>query len=291
MVLPPVFLIEGWRERKKRTIFIFSLLLLAGQAVLYKSLSISPTAYGTFKSLKEIPLRLIFYLYRTFNPFLTIYSNFIGLLIFLLLTAAAIWFFLREKEKIKVMVPASFYFVPGTIFLLSEKISSRFFYFPVLAISLTLVLIFLKSKKLSAVAGLLIAYLALVSPVVNYLDGLDYMNFSLEYRKLVEEGRRKLLPAKPGEVVLMINRVSISYPRYYTFHRRGRLKLLFERTGGLGGLMFLHEYANFLLYPEGMEGIPSEKCRPDRIVVIGKQRPVSSYCFKIKPLKDNREEK
>ncbi len=277
VVLPAYFLVRGMKKPGAGRAIVFSILLSAGYMLLFKIFSFSVNAYGGFSPPQQIPLRTVFYLLRTFLP---LYLPPAGLLVAGLALLLLFWLHFRQEGS-RAWLAAVFYFVPASVFLFSAKIASRFFYFPYFALSLLLAGMLRQGKRLAAAGGILILYLSLLSPVVNYLDSQDYIKLAAAHRGIVEEGERILASASPGDVYLLLNCFDFSFPRYFAFHHLGRNKLIYERKGGIGGLIFPRDLVNFVLMRKGLWSLPQRDCSRAKVIKIGRGRPLSSYCFKI----------
>ncbi len=277
VVLPAYFLVKGLKKPGARKALLFAILLAAGHLLLFKVFSFSLSAYGGLPPLKQIPLRIIFYLLRTFLPFSVSTA---GLLLAGLALLLLFWLHFRQDGS-RAWLAAIFYFVPAFIFLFSAKIASRFFYFPYFALSLLVAGMLRQGRRLAAIGGILILYLAFLSPAINYLDSQDYLKLAAAHRGIVKEGGRMLASASPGDVYLLLNCFDFSFPRYFAFHHQGRNKLIYERKGAIGGLIFPHDLVNFILMRRGLWSLPQENCSSAKVVKIGGGRQLSSYCFKV----------
>ena len=87
---------------------------------------------------------------------------------------------------------------------------------------------------------------------------------------------------KQGDRIRLINRMDDSVPIRYSIERRGRVKLLFKRPRGFGGLIDPDVTVDFILFPGGLKSIPIERTPDLKKILIGNGRLVSEYSFKVK---------
>ncbi len=278
-VLPVYFFFSG----KKKKMFFLSLLVVGLHILLMAFFSLPLQYYGPVKQVTEIPARVMYCLFKTLLPFSKLEVGIPIFILFILAVAVSLYLFIKKRAA---AVPfLVFYFVPAVIFLLSSHIPSRFFYFPAAAVALVLVLSFLSVKKpYNYIGGILILYLAILSPVLNYLDGVDYKNYSLEYKKIIKQGD-ELRSLKIGDRAILINKMPQSVPQKYIKENllAGRLKLLFNREKALAGLLYPKDYVDFILLERNLKSIPlaasAETCRRAKQIEMGDREIVSTYCF------------
>jgi hypothetical protein len=280
-VLPVYFLFSG----KSKKMFFLSCMVVGLHILLMIYFSLPLQYYGPVKDFTEIPTRIIICLFNTIFPFTTIDTGITTLTLFILLVILSIYFFAKEQAfSTPVLI---FYFVPATIYLLSSHIPSRFFYFPAVAIAIALVIFFLSSRKpYKYIGGIIILYLALISPILNYQDGIDYKNYSLEYKKIIRQSNeiRKL---KIGDHAVLINRMPESIPQNYILKNLlvGRLKLFFNRKDSIAGLIYPKDLVNFILLENNLKSIPlnTQALPKDNSIKIeiGDQTTVSNYVFQV----------
>ena len=236
----------------------------------------SAAGYGGLPALSELPLRIVFYLYRMFLPFSSLPGILLAVVLVILMTAI-LGFGLRRRFE-WVVFPFTWYMVPAAVFLFSSYLPSRFFYFPAAAVAVGAALLMGLRHPLRLVGYVVIGYLVLMSLPIHVLDGIDYRDFSREGERLLRQGQ-PALGLKAGDTVLLVNRVNRSFPKEYTRRLRGRPKLLFERKGGLGGLIYPGDYVDFLLLPRGLRAEPHDDCGDARRLEIGSGPVVSTHCF------------
>jgi hypothetical protein len=277
VVLPLVFVCS---KRKIKPVILVSFLLVILNVGVLAMFSIDIGSYGGFSGIKEIPYRMVVYLFKSFAPFYYPGNSASAILLVVLLLSSILLF---KYFKDKALLPLLFYFVPAILFLMSSHIPSRFFYFSAISISIALAGL-QNSGRIFKLAGyLLTVYLVILSLTLNYLDGVDYLNYSLEHKRIVEmgEGIRHL---ESGDRVILFNCIDESFPIQYTKNMKGRTKLLFDRPQGFGGLIELKVLVQFLLYPRGLKPVSIPGAKGARIIRLGNGRLISEYTFKVSKL-------
>lgn len=278
VVLPVYFLFAG----RKKLMFFLSLLVVGLHVFIMMFFELPVQYYGPLKDITELPLRVMYCFYKTLLPFSELDVGIPILLLFLAVVGVSLYLFIK-KMKFSILFLV-FYFVPVAIYLLSTHIPSRFFYFPAVAIAVVLALSFLEIKKpYNVIGGILILYLAIMSPFINYYDGVDYSNYSHEFKRVVMDGGDKFRDLQPGDKVVLINRFSESIPQKYIKDNLlvGRLKLLFNRRNAIGGLMFPRDLVNYVLLERQLKGVPIEDRAGAKTITIGSGAFVSEYCFTV----------
>ncbi len=280
-VLPFYFLLS-----KKRNLFIIitSLILILVHVSIFVLLRFSPGSYGGMPYLNQLPLRISYYLFKTLFPFTPFLENSVFPLIFILSIPFLIYLFLKNRDK--ALLPIVFYFIPATIFLASYHIASRFFYFPALSIGVFITALFFLKKPYKYIGFLTILYLSTLSPLLNYFDGIDYLQYSLKFKSIINEGEKILSGLENGDRITVINRFSTSLTEETARTIRGRAKLFLHRGKGIGGLIDLDVFVNFLLKKKGMKSVPLSKEEGVKIIVIGKGDFVSKYSFEVRKIKN-----
>ncbi len=236
-------------------------------------------SYGGFAPLKEIPMRISYYLFKSLFPFSSISEKSIFAFVFILFIPFFIYIVLKKGEKI--LIPFIFYFVPATMFLMSHFIGSRFFYFPVVSIAMAIGYIFFSKNPYNYLGFFIILYISILSPLLNYLDGKDYLEYSLKFKSIIDSGRSLLSGFKEGDVVTVINRFSRSLTEETARAVRGSVKLFLHRGKGIGGLIDLEIFVNFILRERGLKSEPFSGDEKGKRIIIGKGDFVSKYKFQI----------
>lgn len=278
VVLPVYFLFAG----RKKLMFFLSLSVVGLHVFIMMFFDLPVQYYGPLKDITELPLRVMYCLYKTIFPFSGLDVGIPILLLFLVVVGVSLYLFIK-KTKFSILFLV-FYFVPAAVYLLSYHIPSRFFYFPAVGIALVITLSFLKVKKpYNLIGGVLILYLAIMSPFINYYDGVDYSSYSHEFKLVVMEGKDRLRHVQPGDKVVLINRFSESIPRKYIKDNLlvGRLKLLFNRQNAIGGLMYPKDLVDYVLLKRKLKGLPLEDRTGAKTVTIGSGAFVSEYSFTV----------
>jgi len=274
LVLPVYFLLaRRWRW------LCAAAALAAVHAAAALLTGVALAGYGGAPAAGEIPLRLVFYGFRALFPF-TAYPPFPFALLLLAAAVAAGMALWRRGRAAAWALPLSWYGAPALIFLFSSRIPSRFFYFPAAAVAVALVSLARVRSRWRYLGLALIAYSALLSVLLNVQDGRDYRAFAAEGKDLLRWGEA-VREAETGDRVLVVDRIRESIPARHTRRHRGRPKLLFERRGGLGGLIYPRDYVDFLLKGRGLHAVPARDCRGALRVDVGTDEPVSRHCFRI----------
>lgn len=241
-------------------------------------------SYGSFPPLDEIPARISYYLYKNFLPFSYLSRN--GIIYFAFFVTLAFFFYVVFKEKGRFLLPSLFYFIPSLIFLMSEYIPSRFFYFPAASISVTLSFFIFEKRQWRYILLTGIIYLSVVSPIINYLDGIDYLYYSIMHKTIVDHGSKVMEDIKMGDKVLIINRFSTPLTKMAVDSVKGSPKVFLHRGKGIGGLIDLDVFVNFLLKKKGLKAVPLSTEKGLRTIVIGNGNFVSKYSFEVKNIKN-----
>lgn len=270
-------------SRKKKILPITSSIILL---VLHLLMAISShdkiLSYGGLPSFNEIPARIFYYFYKNFFPFSYISKS--PLIYLASFVFFVFLFYLTFKTRENFLLPFLFYFVPASIFLLSRYIPSRFFYFPVLSVAIFLSYIIFEKKPWSLIVLPAIIYLSILSPIINYLDGIDYHQYSLMHKAIVNEGRRLMEEIQPGDKITLVNRLSLPLTEISANSVKGSPKIFLHRGKGIGGLIDLDVFVNFILKGKGLMNVPLTEEEGSKIIVIGKKNFVSKYSFKVEKI-------
>ena len=267
--------------KKRKKLFVFSFVLAISSFIFYKLIGIKALSYGGINTVNEIPFRVIYYLIDTFFPFFTYNSEILIFILFIIITCISIYIFFKKKQ---FQLSIIFYFVSAILYLLSSHIPSRFFYLTAISVAIILAkLISIKNIYKYIIYGLII-YIPIISIPINIKDHIDYNNFSQEFRKIINIGESSVKKLKSGDRVLIINRIKDSYPQKYTNNLLGRPKLLFHRKGGIGGLILLNEYVNYILIDKNLIGKKTDFRGNEQIINIGDGPIVYQYCFLVQKI-------
>jgi hypothetical protein len=276
VILPVYFLFAG----RKKMMFFLSLFVVGLHVLIMMFFALPIQYYGPLKNIEELPLRVMYCLAKTIFPFSRLEVGIPILLFFLLVVGVSLYFFIKKtKFSLPFLV---FYFVPAGIYLLSTHIPARFFYFPAVAIAIVLTLSFLSVKKpYNYIGGILILYVAVMSPFINYYDGVDYNNYSHEFKRVIMEEGDKLRDLQTGDKVVLINRFPESIPQKYISENLlvGRLKLLFNRQKAISGLIYPKDLVNYVLLERKLKGVPINDRAGAKRISMGNRGVVSEYCF------------
>jgi hypothetical protein len=222
-----------------------------------------------------LPARFAIYAYRFLSPLAGTPSLAASLALTLLLLT--LFAFPRYRY------PAVLYLVSALIFSLSAHVSSRFYYFPSLALVLVVV-IGLQSpqRALRVVSAVMAIYLAIASPWINGLDGEDYLQKAELHRELYEAFEARIDTLSEGESAVIVNRLGPGRLASLATQRVGRPKLVYVRGPAMAGMIYPDDAVRMALW------VRAE--RPERVpcsgatIEIGRQGTVrSTYCFKITP--------
>lgn len=268
-------------SKRKNFLLIFSSILLSIFNFLFVISSPDRIhSYGSFPPLNEIPARISYYLYKNLFPFSYLSRSSIIYFAFFVTLALFLYFVFKVKERI--LLPSLLYFIPCLIFLMSRYIPSRFFYSPSASTSVILSFFILEKRPLRYILLAGMVYLSIISPIINYLDGMDYLHYSLMHKTIVDHGRRVIEDIKMGDEVLIINRFSIPLTKMAVESVKGSPKTFLHRGKGIGGLIDLDVFVNFLLKKKGLKSIPLAKEKGLKTIVIGNGNFVSKYSFNVK---------
>lgn len=272
IVVPAVMLVERrpWRR------MLPSLALLAVHAVLFVWLAGGRVgAYGGL-SLVDLPRRFSQYAFGLVSPLAGSLPTWLAVLIMLGLLALG----LARRWR----VPVVLYAVSATLFAFSEHTASRFAYVPALALVLMLV-VSLEAREARragrAAAALVIGWLAVISPVINHLDRVDYGRLSAMHEELLTRLRPPLSSSTEGASVVLVNREGPE--RLVALSQRwlGRPKPLLVRSQAVGGLVYLQDLAAVLLAERGLAPSPAE-CA-GTVIEIGHGPVLDRACFRVVP--------
>lgn len=188
------------------------------------------SAYGGF-SLTELPLRFSIYAYRLLSPL----AGSPGPGVSLLLSALLLSLFAIPRFRF----PAALYAASALLFSLSTHVSSRFYYFPSLALILIIALGLDSSRRaVRLVATVLAVYLAVASPWINHLDGQDYARKAQLHRELYEAFESRINRLAQGDTGVVVNRLGPERLAALVHTRSGRPKLVFVRGPAMGGMIY-----------------------------------------------------
>ncbi|ANM29312.1 hypothetical protein ABI59_06465 [Acidobacteria bacterium Mor1] len=249
--------------------------LLALHAVLYlQVIDRGTSAYGGL-SLTDLPVRMSLYIYRLASPLLGFPEVWMALAIVGLVVAL-----LAVRE---FRFAAALYLLSTGLFAFSSKISSRFYYVPALAMILMLLVLATLGRgprqlRFLGLAG--VCWLALISPVINYLDGVDYARLATMHREIAEGVQPSLDGWQPGDRHEVVTRFGSEAMAGFTRELRGRPKLIFLREGAIAGLVHAEDLVSVSLGPRGLRAEPVRDCRDSRME-IGAGREVAWHCLEV----------
>jgi len=272
LVVPLLFL---FHYRKFAELVVpFAMGLVYGVVHLFVFGAAGTSSYGGF-SLADLPLRFAVYAYRLLSPLAGTPSVIASLALTLLLLS--LFAFPRYR------FPVVLYVGSALVFSLSTHVSSRFYYFPSLALILVVV-IGLDSvrRPLRVVSAVLAIYLAVASPWINGLDGEDYLQKALLHRSLYESFAVRIDMLGDGESAMVVNRLGPERLRYLDASRVGRPKLIFVRGPALAGMIYPEDAVRMALWMRADR--PERTPCSGRTIEVGLQGPVrSTYCFRVAP--------
>jgi len=231
------------------------------------------SSYGGFSFL-DLPVRVTIYLFRLLSPLAGHPSRLVALVLCVVLIAA---FRFRPWR-----FPLTLYVVSAFVFSLSTHVSSRFYYFPSLALILMIVLGLQARTKipLRVVCGLIAVYLAVASPWINVLDGEDYANRADLHLKLYSELTSKVDQIGDGERAMVINRLGPGPLEAVHSQSVGRPKLLFVRGPAMAGIIYPDDAVRMTLWQR--RGWPEEVACGGQRIEVGWDAPIrSTYCFRV----------
>ncbi|MHC4986767.1 MAG: hypothetical protein ACYTFO_11520, partial [Planctomycetota bacterium] len=179
--------------------------------------------------------------------------------------------------------PAVLYLVSALIFSLSAHVSSRFYYFPSLALILVVV-IGLQSpqRALRVISAVMATYLAIASPWINGLDGEDYLQKAELHRELYEAFEARIDTLGEGESAVIVNRLGPDRLASLATQRVGRPKLVYVRGPAMAGMIYPDDAVRMALWMRAER--PERAPCSGATIEIGRQGTVrSTYCFRITP--------
>lgn len=266
MVVPLLFVF--YRRSFKELIVPFA---LVGIALAYQVFVLggdSAASYGGI-SLADFPSR--------FARFLSPLAENPPMWISLPLSAFVLCFFLVRRFR----PPATIYAGSALILSLSFHVSSRYYYFPALAVVLVVAIGICQSRKCIQVPAALLAIgLALTSPWVNALDGRDYERKSEMYLELYAAMEQQFNRLSPGDRAGVINRLGPERLEAWLGDLQGRPKLVFVRGPAVGGMIDPEDAARMALYTRGLYPEQLDECSGAKIEV-GRGEVRALYCFEV----------
>jgi hypothetical protein len=173
------------------------------------------------------------------------------------------------------------YVTSATLFSFSEHTPWRFAYVPAVAIALILV-ISLEARGTRFVgwlAALVIVWIALLGPVINHLDDVDYERLTAMHGELLTGLRRPLSDLGEGESAVLVNRDGPERLVAAASRWRGRPKPLLVRRQAVGGLIFLRDLSAVLLAERGLTPLAGE-CS-GKVIEIGHGPALDRFCFRV----------
>lgn len=233
----------------------------------------SASSYGGF-SLVDLPARFSVYAFRLLSPL----AGSPGIGISLLLSALLLSLFALPRYRF----PGVLYVGSALLFSLSAHVSSRFYYFPSLALILVLALGLDSSRRgVRVVAAVLALYLAAASPWINYLDGADYSRKAELHRELYDAFESRIDRMVAGESGVVANRLGPERLASLTHSRVGRPKLIFVRGPAMGGMIYPDDAVRMTLWDRAER--PLEGDCSGKTIEVGRGELRSTYCFRIAP--------
>jgi hypothetical protein len=270
LVVPLLFLFHFRKARELIAPFAMSAVYLGLHVFVFGAEGAS--SYGGF-SIAELPARFAIYAYRFLSPLAGAPSLLASLaLTLLLLTLLALP---------RYRYPAVLYVVSALIFSLSAHVSSRFYYFPSLALVLV-VAIGLQSPRrgLRVVSAVVASYLAVASPLINGLDGEDYLQKAELHRELYEAFEARIDRLGEGESAVIVNRLGPDRLAALATQRVGRPKLVYVRGPAMAGMIYPDDAVRMALWTRAER--PVRAPCSGATIEIGRQGAVrSTYCFRV----------
>jgi hypothetical protein len=232
------------------------------------------SSYGGF-SFAELPVRFAIYAYRFLSPLAGTPSLAASLALTLLLLILLAFRHYRY--------PAVLYLASALIFSLSAHVSSRFYYFPSLALILVVVLGLQSMRRpVRVVSAVMATYLAVASPWINGLDGEDYLQKARLHEELFDAVAARVDVLGRGETAMIVNRLGPDRLASLQSRRVGRPKLVFVRGPAMAGMIYPDDAVRMALWEraERPEHVPCS----GKTIEVGRQGSVrSTYCFRIAP--------
>lgn len=278
VVIPVVFLIF-----RKDRLLLYSSFMLGVLFFILEYFKLGPFLgkYGGF-SLKQLPFRMTVYIWKTVSPFGGLPPEPIFFFMFIALLGVLVYFI--TKKDIKLILPLAIYLTSSFILSFSSIIPSRFYYFPVGAMVIFLALGLESSlKEIRVISVFLAGYFLVISPVILYLDGKDYRNFSTMHLKLMLTTEQLLEGAVPGDrVEYKIGKLP-DFTRLYLSSIKGTAKIVFVRKRALGRLIYPEDLITLSLWKRGLrpQFAPCNHFYPSIDVIIGEPPPVHRICFTV----------
>jgi hypothetical protein len=272
LVVPLLFLFHFRKARELIVPFVMSVVYLGLHVFAFGAEGAS--SYGGF-AIADLPVRFAIYAYRFLSPLAGTPSLAASLALTLLLLA--LFAFPRYR------FPAVLYLVSALIFSLSAHVSSRFYYFPSLALILVVV-IGLQSpqRALRVISAVMATYLAIASPWINGLDGEDYLQKAELHRELYEAFEARIDTLGEGESAVIVNRLGPDRLASLATQRVGRPKLVYVRGPAMAGMIYPDDAVRMALWMRAER--PERAPCSGATIEIGRQGTVrSTYCFRITP--------
>jgi hypothetical protein len=272
LVVPLLFLFHFRRAKELIVPFVMSVVYLALHLFAFGAEGAS--SYGGF-SVADLPVRFAIYAYRFLSPL----AGTPTLAASLALTLLLLSLFAFPRYRFAALL----YLVSALIFSLSAHVSSRFYYFPSLALVLVVVIGLQSPRRaLRVVSAVMATYLAVASPWINGLDGEDYLRKAELHRELYEAVATRIEPLGQGDSAVIVNRLGPDRLASLATQRVGRPKLVFVRGPAMAGMIYPDDAVRMALW--------TRAARPERVpcsgatIEVGRQGSVrSTYCFRIAP--------
>ena len=230
------------------------------------------SAYGGI-SLGELPRRFSIYAYRLLFPLAKGFPSWLALALALVLLSLL----LSRRLRFAGLLYAG----PALVFSLSAHVSSRFYYFPALGLTLLLALGIASSARLFRhVATLLALALVALSPWINVLDGRDYRRKAELHRELYEAVSARLDAIPSGESAVIVNRLGPERLQALGADPDGRPKLTYVRRQAMAGMIRAEDAVRMALWDRA-QGPEATTCS-GRTLEVGHTGEVrSTYCFRV----------
>jgi hypothetical protein len=272
LVVPPLFLFHYRRARELIAPFAMAGAYLALHLFTFGAAGAS--SYGGF-SFTELPERFAIYAYRLLSPLAGTPSLAASLALSLLLLTL---FAFRGYRW-----PATLYLGSALIFSLSSHVSSRFYYFPSLALVVVVSLGVLSARRPARVAAAAVAiYLAVASPWINGLDGEDYLQKARLHEQLYEAFAARIDLLGAGDSAVVVNRLGPEPLEALAASRVGRPKLIYVRGPAMAGMIYPDDAVRMALWDRDER--PREAPCAGAMIDVGRSGPVRSrYCFQVAP--------
>jgi hypothetical protein len=272
LVVPVLFLFHRRSRRELVAPFAMVLAYLALHLITFGWVGAS--SYGG-PSLVDLPVRFAVYAYRFLSPL----AGEPSLVASLTLTV----FLVALLGVRRYRYPAALYATSALVFSFSAHVSSRFYYFPALALILLIVLALHSARhSLRVAAAGMAVYLAVASPWINGLDAEDYWQRAELHRELYDAFAARIDSLGEGERAVVVNRLGPQRLTALRASRVGRPKLTFVRGPAMAGMIYPDDAVRMALWERSVR--PERANCSGTTIEVGREAEVrSTYCFRVTP--------